>query len=203
MSEAIPRALRERVAKEARHRCGYCLTDQGVSGAQMHIERIVPRARGGRTLRSNLWLSCGWCNSFKRTRIAAPDPATGVEVVLFNPREQDWSQHFRWVDGGTRIVGLTPTGRATVEALRLKMSRAPSEHSSAAETSIPLPAGERQDRPQAPAWSRPPAATRRLGVDLRAQGPVLHQLGTQPVSGMRRSWETAARARPQAHLPRG
>ena len=40
MSEAIPRALRERVAEEARHRCGYCLTDQGVSGAQMHIKRL-------------------------------------------------------------------------------------------------------------------------------------------------------------------
>jgi hypothetical protein len=119
MSEAIPRALRERVAEEAQHRCGYCLTDQGVSGAQMHIEHIVPRARGGRTLRSNLWLSCAWCNSFKGTRIAAPDPATGVEVALFNPREQNWSRHFRWDDGGTHIVGLTPTGRATVEPLRL------------------------------------------------------------------------------------
>jgi hypothetical protein len=34
MSDAIPRALRERVAEEARHRCGYCLTDQGVTGWQ-------------------------------------------------------------------------------------------------------------------------------------------------------------------------
>jgi 5-methylcytosine-specific restriction endonuclease McrA len=114
MSEAIPRALRERVAEEARHRCGYCLTDQGVSGAQMHIEPIVPRARGGRTLRSNLWLSCAWCNSFKGTRIAAPDPATGVEVALFNPREQDWSQHFRCTErtGGTYRGLLRPAGGA-------------------------------------------------------------------------------------------
>ena len=68
---------------------------------------------------ANLWLSCAWCNSFKGTHVAAPDPATGVEVALFNPREQDWSEHVRWDGGGTRIVGLTPTGGATVEALRL------------------------------------------------------------------------------------
>jgi hypothetical protein len=119
MSDAVPRALREQVAAEARHRCGYCLTDQGVSGAQMHIEHIVPRVRGGPTVRPNLWLSCAWRNSFKGTRVAALDPVTGVEVPLFNPRDQVWSAHFQWDQGGTWIVGLTPAGRATVEALRL------------------------------------------------------------------------------------
>ncbi len=43
MAETIPKSLRDRVAKKARHRCGYCLTDQRVSGAQMHIEHIIPR----------------------------------------------------------------------------------------------------------------------------------------------------------------
>ena len=47
MSEAVPRPLRERVAEEARHRCWYCLTDQGVSGAQMRIEQLWgPQAPG-------------------------------------------------------------------------------------------------------------------------------------------------------------
>ncbi len=45
MAETTPKSLRDRVASEARHRCGYCLTDQRVSGAQMHIEHIIPRAR--------------------------------------------------------------------------------------------------------------------------------------------------------------
>jgi len=43
-------------------------------------------------------------------------------VRLFNPRRPDWSKHFRWVDGGLKIEGLTPTGRATV--VRLKLNRA-------------------------------------------------------------------------------
>jgi hypothetical protein len=40
-------------------------------------------------------------------------------VRLFHPRRDRWADHFAWTDDGTRILGLTPTGRATVEALRL------------------------------------------------------------------------------------
>ncbi len=39
--------------------------------------------------------------------------------MLFNPRSQGWSEHFRWSDDGLRIVGRTSIGRATVAALRL------------------------------------------------------------------------------------
>ncbi len=35
------------------------------------------------------------------------------------PRNQSWSEHFAWKDGGVQIQGLTPSGRATVETLRL------------------------------------------------------------------------------------
>jgi hypothetical protein len=119
MPDAVSKALRERIAVGAGHRCGYCLTDQAVSGAQMHIEHLTPRARGGASEPANLWLSCAWCNSYKGTQTEAVDPDTGDLVSLFNPREQRWSDHFAWTDGGVRIWGLTPTGRATVEALRL------------------------------------------------------------------------------------
>jgi hypothetical protein len=40
-------------------------------------------------------------------------------VELFNPRQNVWKEHFRWGPDGTPILGLTPTGRATVGALRL------------------------------------------------------------------------------------
>jgi hypothetical protein len=51
--------------------------------------------------------------------VAAIDPETGESVALFNPRSQVWWEHFRWIEGGLRIAGLTPIGRATVVALRL------------------------------------------------------------------------------------
>ena len=47
------------------------------------------------------------------------DPVTGEEVSLFHPRLQHWPDPFYWSDDGTNIIGLTPTGRATVLALRL------------------------------------------------------------------------------------
>jgi hypothetical protein len=38
---------------------------------------------------------------------------------LFNPRRQLWKQHFSWSEDFLQIIGRTPTGRATVEALHL------------------------------------------------------------------------------------
>lgn len=107
------------MAVAADHRCGYCQTSQLISGAQMHVEHIIPLVHGGTSDESNLWLACAWCNSHKGTKTHAVDPLTGVEAPLFNPRTQAWSDHLRWSDGGREIVGQTPTGRATVAALRL------------------------------------------------------------------------------------
>jgi hypothetical protein len=40
-------------------------------------------------------------------------------VPLFNPRQQKWSEHFIWSADGIKIIGITPTGRATCERLDL------------------------------------------------------------------------------------
>jgi hypothetical protein len=37
-------------------------------------------------------------------------------VPLFDPRRDRWADHFRWT-GGYRLVGRTPSGRATIAAL--------------------------------------------------------------------------------------
>jgi hypothetical protein len=115
----IPDSLRYQVGEDARHRCGYCLTAQKVSGAQMHIEHIVPRAAGGASVRENLWLACAWCNSYKGSQTHARDPLTNEMIALFNPRVQVWREHFAWSDDGTQVIGRTAGGRATVMALRL------------------------------------------------------------------------------------
>jgi len=51
------------------------------------------------------------------------DPDSGAEVPLFNPRQDDWCEHFVWSVDGLLIIGLTPMGRATVEALALNRER--------------------------------------------------------------------------------
>jgi hypothetical protein len=42
-------------------------------------------------------------------------------VLLFNPRVDGWNDHFAWDDAA--IVGLTPTGRATVQLLQMNAPR--------------------------------------------------------------------------------
>ena len=106
------------MAAAAKHRCGYCLTAEAISGAQMHVEHLTPLSHGGTSDEPNLWLACAWCNSYKAARAEGTDPETGTEAPLFNPRTQRWSDHFAWSDDGARIVGRTATGRATVLALR-------------------------------------------------------------------------------------
>ena len=120
MSDAyIPKALREKVAAQARHRCGYCLTSEAIVGTPMEIDHIIPQSLGGLTEEDNLWLACSLCNDHKGDRIAALDPLTDEIVRLFDPRHQVWQEHFAWTAEGDRINGLTPIGRATIVALSL------------------------------------------------------------------------------------
>jgi hypothetical protein len=115
----IPSDVELRVREDARQRCGYCLSPQHLVMARLEVEHIVPVAKGGSDDESNLWLSCPLCNRFKGDRTSSRDPETGTEVPLFNPRRQRWSEHFSWSQDGTRVIGKTATGRATVTALHL------------------------------------------------------------------------------------
>ncbi|MEW5985546.1 MAG: HNH endonuclease [Chloroflexota bacterium] len=75
------------------------------------------------TYLDNLCLACWSCNLIKQKQIAAVDPDSGEVTRLFHPNTQKWSEHFAWADDGLIIVGLTPTGRATVKALKLNRGR--------------------------------------------------------------------------------
>jgi hypothetical protein len=115
----IPKHLRERVTAQARHRCGYCLTAEAIVGTPMEIEHLIPESVGGLTEEDNLWLACSLCNEHKSNRIAGRDPVSGEWVRLFDPRRQVWTEHFCWSEQGDRVLGLTPTGRATADVLNL------------------------------------------------------------------------------------
>ena len=111
--------LRAQVLEDAGGRCGYCRSSEEITGAPLEIEHVVPKALGGPTRRDNLWAALRQCNTLKSDRIEAVDPATGRVVPFFNPRRQVWAEHFARIEGGARIAGQTPTGRATVAALDL------------------------------------------------------------------------------------
>ncbi|HXG65483.1 MAG TPA: HNH endonuclease [Blastocatellia bacterium] len=115
----IPQVLRGQSIRAANNRCEYCLTLQEMTLATFHVDHIIPKSAGGVTEFENLCLSCPFCNQYKKHRVRARDPKTGRRVQLFNPRRDPWHKHFAWSRNGTRIIGLTARGRATVEALRM------------------------------------------------------------------------------------
>jgi len=116
MSDITP-SLHDEVVLRARHRCEYCQLSQLGQEASFHIDHVVPRAAGGPTTADNLALACVSCSLRKWARQTAPDPESGKETPLFNPRTQTWAEHFRWEN--ERVVPLTTTGRATVAALAM------------------------------------------------------------------------------------
>lgn len=115
----IPEALRQAVAERAGRRCEYCRSQERYSVHSFSIDHIVPISRGGATAPDNLAFACPGCNGHKHTKTAARDPVTLLTVGLFDPRRQEWADHFAWNDDYSLIIGLSAVGRATVEALDL------------------------------------------------------------------------------------
>lgn len=110
---------RQYVGERARGCCEYCLSQAQFSPQSFSVEHIQPRSQGGATASDNLALSCPGCNGHKYNKTHAIDPTSNVTAPLFHPRQQLWHEHFGWDENYTTIIGLTPTGRATIEALRL------------------------------------------------------------------------------------
>jgi hypothetical protein len=108
------------VHERAWNYCEYCQTCRDTIGQAMHVEHIDP---DGGDSPENLCLACPTYNLSQSRAISALDPATGALVPLFHPRMQHWQEHFMWIDNARRVQGLTPTGRATVERLRMNQDR--------------------------------------------------------------------------------
>ena len=117
-SEFSPDLVRQ-VAERAGYRCEYCHTPQAVTAQTFHVDHVMPRSRGGKTLLDNLCFACPRCNLHKSDQTTAVDHKTGRRAALFNPRRQDWRRHFRWSATYERLEARTASARATVSALDL------------------------------------------------------------------------------------
>lgn len=116
----IPAALRRLVIQRSDSRCEYCGISQIGQVATFHIDHVIPVVSGGETTAENLALACVSCSLRKGARQTLEDSETGETVSIFNPRQQVWKEHFDW--NGVQVIGLTATGRATVQALDLNRS---------------------------------------------------------------------------------
>ena len=114
--------LRELVSQRAGERCEYCRIPQEATPLiPFHVQHIVARQHGGSDASDNLALACDRCNAYEGPNLTSIDPETGQTVAVFNPRQDAWRDHF--VLRGGRIMGLTPTGRATVQLLNMNAPR--------------------------------------------------------------------------------
>ncbi|MCP4360816.1 MAG: HNH endonuclease [Chloroflexi bacterium] len=115
----IPRSLRRQTIKTFGKRCAYCHSPTAITGARLVVDHIIPEAEGGQTIADDLCVACHSYNEFKGYRARFQDQITRETVLLFHPHHQRWREHFAWSEDGSLVVGLTPTGRATVLALNM------------------------------------------------------------------------------------
>ena len=112
-------AGKQRLTERAGGKCEYCRSRLNFSPNPSSVEHILPISKGGDSAEDNLALSCQGCNNKKYTKTTAVDPESGKRVPLFHPRRDQWSEHFRWSDDSLLIIGITPTGRASIKSLDL------------------------------------------------------------------------------------
>jgi hypothetical protein len=117
----LSKDLKQRIREHFQDCCAYCLSPQALIPVTFEFDHITPTSAGGETSFENICLACPSCNSYKLDAQSGPDPETGKLVALFHPQQEQWHKHFAWDETKTLLLGLTPSGRATI--VRLHMNR--------------------------------------------------------------------------------
>lgn len=113
----MPKSRRQEVWERARGMCEYCRMPQAFDVLPFQLDHIRARKHSGPTTVADLCLACLACNAAKTSNVAGYDPVTDTLQPLFNPRRDQWNEHFVW--RGPRLSGKTPVGRTTIEVLQV------------------------------------------------------------------------------------
>lgn len=119
MSSKISAKLRRQLVEADDHCCAYCQTSAANTGQPVTVDHVLPASQGGETEFENLCLACRQCNEFKGANTFGVDPLTGEQTSLFHPRRDKWLEHFLWDGSGSRLIGVTDVGRATIVMLNM------------------------------------------------------------------------------------
>jgi hypothetical protein len=111
MSNSVSVKSKQHVAERAGFKCEYCLLPEKVSFYTFHVDHIRSLKHFDSSLLKNLAYCCPECNHFKGTDIATFLNSSDSLIRFFNPRTDDWDEHFELNDGA--ISGITPIGIAT------------------------------------------------------------------------------------------
>ncbi len=116
MSQKIPNHLRLLVADRAGYRCEYCHVPELFLATTFHVDHIRSRKHDGRTVLENLSFCCPHCNQNKGSDVGAFEDDENEKVVrFFNPRKDNWNDHFEIRDG--HIFSKSKIGEVTVRTL--------------------------------------------------------------------------------------
>jgi HNH endonuclease len=126
---SINEATRQIVRERASYLCEYCHSPECLSANRFTVDHLTPKSLGGSDDLNNLALACRRCNERRYNFVAGIDPETQEMVPIFNPRQQNWNEHFIWTDKGVAIQGITAVGRATCIRLDLNDMRYPENDS--------------------------------------------------------------------------
>lgn len=117
----VSQNLRRKVEERANGICEYCRSNSSEFFPDILLEcdHIIPTSKGGKNTLENLAFCCRRCNLSKFNETEGADPLSGNTVRLFNPRIEDWNEHFAWSEDYSMVIGLTKIGRATIEVIDL------------------------------------------------------------------------------------
>jgi hypothetical protein len=114
MRFSISGKTREAVAQRANYKCEYCQVNSDDMFLSFELDHVIPLKHGGTNSLENLAYACPHCNQHKGSDFAT---ILDQEIVpLFNPRIENWADHFIIKDG--EIIFRSRIGEASIKIFR-------------------------------------------------------------------------------------
>lgn len=113
MSSYVSAGLRRLVTARAGNKCEYCLIREDDTFFGCEVDHIISVKHGGAATDNNLAYACMVCNRQKGSDLGSILGQTGELVRFFNPRTDQWEDHFEL--HGALIKPLTDIGEVTAQ----------------------------------------------------------------------------------------
>jgi HNH endonuclease len=115
----ISAELRRLVVARADSLCEYCLLHEDDAYFGCQVDHIISEKHGGLTDLTNLAYACTTCNRSKGSDVGSivMPLSRGLFSRFFNPRTDEWREHFKIDSNDILIVPLSDIGEVTARIL--------------------------------------------------------------------------------------
>ena len=119
MTSYISAELRRVAIERADGRCEYCRIREADTFFGCQIDHIIAEKHRGQTTAENLAFTCAFCNRHKGSDIGSIAQSTGEYTRFYNPRTDNWNDHFKVAD--FVIEPISPIGETTASILQFNV----------------------------------------------------------------------------------